>query len=54
MKISKKCLFRHKFQLPNFENRGCVTINFPYGFSTVRMALQEPKNSYTSMIFEVR
>ena len=27
------------FWLPKFENRGCITENFPYGSFTVRMAL---------------
>ena len=41
------------FRLPNFENRGCVTANLPYGSPTVRMVLQEPKNSYATTIFKV-
>ena len=35
-------------------DRGCVTVNFPYGSPTVKMALQEPKNGYATTIFKVR
>ena len=45
--------FTRNFWLSNFENRGCVTVNIPYGFPAVKMALQEPKNGYATTIFQV-
>ena len=54
LNVSRHCLLAYHTifafnlgSLPNFENRGCVTVNFPYGSPTVRMALQESKNGYT-------
>ena len=40
------------FRLPKFENRDCVTVDFPYGYPTVRTALREPKNGYATRIFQ--
>ena len=45
--------FTGNFRLLKFENRGCIIVNFPYGCSTVRMALQELKNGYTTTISKV-
>ena len=52
-KLLFHCFTGH-FRLPKFENRGCRTGNFPYGFPTVRIALREPKNGYATMIFRLR
>ena len=35
--------FAESFRSSNFENPGCVTVNFPLCFPTGTMALQEPK-----------
>ena len=45
--------FTGNFRLSNFGNRGYVTVNIPYGFPAVRMALREPKNGYATTIFQV-
>ena len=46
-------IFRN-FRLPKFENRGCVTINFPNGCPNVKIAVRELKNGYATIIFKLR